>query len=95
MNQIVEPASPKKRGRGKKGLPKRLGRSGYLARKVRYLSERRREKNRARRIVRDALRSSNPKRVAIAQAKASAEVNGINWTLEHVESLLKRKGISN
>ena len=93
MSNIVIPAAPKKKGRGKKGLPKRLSRPGYLARKVRYLTERRREKNRARRIVRNALRSSNPKKVAIAQAKNSAEVNGINWTLVHVESLLKRKGI--
>ena len=93
MNQIATPVIPKKRGRGKKGLPKRLNRPGYLAQKARYLSERRREKNRARRIVRDALRSSNPRKVAIAQAKASAEVNGINWTLEHVESQLKRRGV--
>jgi hypothetical protein len=88
-NTQIDVPVPKKRNRDRKGLPKRLNRPGYLARKARYLSERRREKNRARRIVKDALRSSNPKKVAIAQARSSADVRGVNWTLLYVEDLVK------
>jgi len=91
MSTIVAPAP--KRARSKKGLPKRLSRPGYLAQKARYNSEHRREKNRAGRIVRDALRSKDPRGIAVRQAKLSRHVNGIDWTVSFVEKILNRKGL--
>ena len=68
-----------------KGLPKRVSRSGWKNRFIRYIAEKRREKNKARRIVKDAMKSKNPIEVAKEQSLHSPE------TLIFVEKLLAQK----
>jgi len=77
----------------KKGLPKRVSREGYIAGKARYLNGHRREKNKARRIVKDALRSGEPREVATAQAQKSRDRKGMGWVSSYVEKELRRKGL--
>jgi len=83
----------KAHGNMSKGLPKRVSSPGYIAKKARYISERRREKNRAHRIVRDAMRSKNPRKVAINQAKKSAARDIMGTTLAHTIKILEKRGL--
>jgi hypothetical protein len=93
MLRPTPPRPTKAKAKVKKGLPKRLNRPGYLASKARYRSERRREKNRANRIVKAALRSKDPRKVAMAQASKSKRINNIDWTLSYVKKALNRRGL--
>ena len=88
---ITPKATPRRRT--SKGLPKRLQGVAYKARKARYLANHTRERNRAYRIVRCALRSQDPRKTAVNQAKQSKLVNNIDWTTTYVDKLLKRRGL--
>jgi len=72
-----------------RGLPKRVGRPGWQARFTRYKNNNTREKNKAKRIVKDALRSSNnPVKIAIDQARKSAPM-----VITFVRKILNQKGM--
>jgi len=90
---VVVPTPKKGTRNKKKGLPKRISRPGYQASRARYTSSHRREKNKAARIVRDALRSGDPRRVAVAQARKSRPIRGMDFVLSYVEKELNRKGL--
>lgn len=52
-----------------KGLPKRISRDGYKARRLSYQVNNRREYNKARHIVKDARRSYDVREVAREQSR--------------------------
>ena len=78
---------PKRNKDAKKGLPKRVNNDNRKRHFSEYKAGKVREKNKAKRILKDALRSSNPVKVAINQAKKSS------GTISFVEKLLLKKNL--
>lgn len=76
---------PKRNRDAKKGLPKRVNNTIRKLHFSQYKAGRVREMNKAKRIVKDALRSSNPNKIALQQAKKSP------GTISFVEKLLIKK----
>ena len=77
----------KRRKDTKKGLPKRCGSETRKLRFSQYKNNNIREKNKANRIFKDALRSSNVSKVALAQARKSV------GTISFVEKILLKKNL--
>ncbi len=73
-----------------RGLPKRIVRDGYKARRLRYKTSGRREYNKARRIVKDARRSYDVREVAIQQARQARNYVRV---LSFVETRLGQLGV--
>lgn len=72
-----------------KHSPTRCSRPGYKAKRLRYITEQRRAKNKARRIVRASLCSYDPRKVAInvAAANSGMPVRG------YVDHYLKQRNL--
>lgn len=83
---IIVPTSKRRRDI-KKGLPKRCGNEHRKLHFSQYKSGKVREKNKAKRIFKDALRSSNISKVALAQARKSS------GTISFVEKILLKKNL--
>lgn len=76
-----------------KKLPKRCARDNWKARYTRYTANDTRAKNKARRIIKNALRSKDPRKIALAQASLSPTRVGSYGVSFYVSKLLKTKGL--
>jgi len=75
-----------------KNLPKRCGRDGHKAGFKRYINNDSRAKNKARRVVRAALSSRDPVKVATQQANQSPLQPNSQGVSFFVRKLLTQKG---
>jgi len=76
-----------------KGLPKRTSRPGWKARYSRYIANDTRAKNKAKRIVKNALRSNNPTEIAMKQADLSSVRPLSQGVPYHTRKLLNQRGL--